>query len=415
MWANGKGAKQGRRYLIRPAGVGRAAGVTPARFGAESSACGKKFTDISFPLCYNSIIKKQARARRPAARRTARWADDMMTTQGDIAEKPLGIGVVGTNFISDWMLEAAQALPQVRFAAVCSRAQATGDAFAQKHGGLAVYTDYAAMLADAAVQAVYIASPNCAHGQQALQAIAAGRHVLCEKPMAVTGRQFAAMRRAAATAGVVLLEAMRPVYDPALQLIKQQLPLLGPIRRVSLEFCQYSSRYDRFLAGQTLNAFDPSLDNAALLDIGVYCVAVCAALFGRPRRVQANSRFLQNGFEAGGVLLLEYDGFCADIVYSKVCDSVRPSVITGEKGSLTIDKIGMPAQITLCKRGEAPAALPYTPVKNNMVYELAAFAAAVAAGDIHHAGLDISGIQADILTEARLQAGVRLPADDLVW
>lgn len=344
--------------------------------------------------------------------------------------QPLRIGVVGTNFVSDWLVQAAQALPQfsaepVQVTAVYSRAQATGDAFAARHGIPLVFTDYEAMLHSPQVDAVYIASPNVAHCAQALAAAAAGKHILCEKVIAVNGSEFAAMRAAAEENGVVLMEAMRPVYDPALALIREALPGLGPLRRVSLEYCQYSSRYPAFLAGQRPNAFDPTLSNAAIMDIGVYCVAVCAALFGAPQRLHAAASFLENGFEAGGSLLLQYSGFQVQLSYSKITESVTPSVFQGEQGSLTVDKISVPRRLTLQpyrrtnagSPGMQPAqaaggqALPYTPAENNMVYELAAFARLVRQGCVRHPGLEVSAVQMAILDEARRQNGVIFPAD----
>ena len=327
------------------------------------------------------------------------------------SSKPLHIGVVGTNFVSDWLVEAAALLPQVQVTAVYSRAQVTGDAFAGKHGIPLVFTDYAAFLACEQIDAVYIASPNFAHCAQAVAAAKAKKHILCEKVIATNSREFEAMRTAAAENGVVLLEAMRPVYDPALAVLRQALPLIGPLRRVTMEFCQYSSRYDKFLAGTILNAFDPTLSNAAIMDIGVYCIAVCAHLFGTPRAMHAASSFLHNGFEGCGQLLLEYEGFQANISYSKVSESIVPSVFQGEKGSLTIDKISMPGEVWLHPRKGEPRRLEYTPDKNNMVHELAEFARLAAAGEVEHPGLVTSAIQMAVIDEARRQTGIVFPAD----
>ncbi len=324
---------------------------------------------------------------------------------------PLRIGVVGTNFVSDWLVEAAALLPQVTVTAVYSRGQATGDAFAQKHGIPSVFTDYEAFLADGAVDAVYIASPNFVHCAQAVAAAQAKKHILCEKVIATNSREFGRMRAAAAENGVVLLEAMRPVYDPALEVLRQALPLIGPLRRVTLEYCQYSSRYDKFLAGQVLNAFDPTLSNAAIMDIGVYCIAVCAHLFGAPKAMRAASSFLHNGFEGCGQLLLEYEGFQANISYSKISESIAPSVIQGEKGSLTIDKISMPGQIWFHPYKGEPRRLDYAPQENNMVHELAEFVRLAGAGAVEHPGLVTSAIQMVVIDEARRQTGIVFPAD----
>ena len=94
------------------------------------------------------------------------------------------LGIVGTNFISDRLWHAVQYVPEVEVCAVYSRRQETGDAFAKKYGIEQVYTDYELFL-NSDLDAVYIATPTYAHCPQTLQALEQGKHVLCEKIMAV--------------------------------------------------------------------------------------------------------------------------------------------------------------------------------------------------------------------------------------
>ena len=283
--------------------------------------------------------------------------------------------IVGTNFISDNFAQAAARVEGAELAAVYSRTAARGEEFAKKQGIPKVYTSYEQLLLDGDIDAVYVASPTVCHAEQSILAMKAGKHVLCEKMIADSLEGFLAMKETAREQGCVLLEAMRPDFDPAMQLVRELLPKLGVLRRASLEFCQYSSRYDRFLSGEVLNAFDPGLKNSALADIGIYPLHACAYLFGEPKELFSRSVFLKNGFEGAGSLLLDYGDMLATVSYSKITQSVNPSVIEGELGSLTIDKISAPGKIILHMRGDAPRAIPYTPRENNMVYEIAAFLA----------------------------------------
>jgi len=171
------------------------------------------------------------------------------------------------------------------------------------------------------------------------------------------------------------MEAMRPQYDPSLEAVRAVLPALGKLRRASFEFCQYSSRYDAFRRGEVLNAFDPAISGAALLDIGIYPLFWAVALFGRPETVKASSTFLENGFEGGGSVLLGYGDLQVSVVYSKICQSLTPSVILGEEGGLTVDKLTQPDKITLTLRGKEPTALEHPKYTNNLVCELEAFRA----------------------------------------
>lgn len=288
----------------------------------------------------------------------------------------LKLGVIGTNFVSDWLCEAAALVGGIEVDAVYSRREETGAAFAKKHGIPHYFTDLDRFLSSG-IEAVYIASPTYLHYSHAASAIEKGLHVLCEKPFVMHYTDCLALQERAEEKGVVLMEAMRPAHDPALALVKNALGTLGKIRRVSFEYCQYSSRYDRYKAGEVLNAFTPSVSGGAIYDIGIYPLYWCVALFGEPKSVSYEASYLENGFEGGGSLLLGYGDFQATVTYSKTCDSVIPSVITGEKGSLTVDKMQSPKRITLIPRGGEAELLAYTPAENNLIHELADFVALI--------------------------------------
>lgn len=102
------------------------------------------------------------------------------------------------------------------------------------------------------------------------------------------------MIEAARRYGVVLMEAMIATLNPNFRIVREQLPRLGTIRRYFASYCQYSSRYDKFREGVVLNAFDPSLSNGAMMDIGVYTVYRWSRFSGgrRPsmRRVSCSLR-----------------------------------------------------------------------------------------------------------------------------
>ena len=197
---------------------------------------------------------------------------------------------------------------------------------------------------------------------------------------------------------VILLEAMRPDFDPAYDLIEKNLPRIGKLRRASFEFCQYSSRYDSFREGVIQNAFNPELGNAAVMDIGVYCIHSLVRLFGAPKNIKALSTKLSNGFDGNGIVLMEYEDMTAEAVYSKIAVSVNPSVLQGEDGSIMIDYISKPETVRLRLRegsrdtleGGKFEELPYTPVKNNMIFEIQEFLNLIQRKDIDHKYLQYS-------------------------
>ncbi len=181
---------------------------------------------------------------------------------------------------------------------------------------------------------------------------------------------------------------------------------MGRIRRASFEFCQYSSRYDRFKAGERPNVFESSLGNAALMDLAVYCLHCCVALFGMPISLHAGASFLPNGTEAAGTILLDYGDMQATVSYSKVTDSICPSLSQGEDGTLACDTLNQPSYVKLHRHDKQIEQLPFVPVKNNMVHELDEFARIVRSGEPTAAFDEQSLRVMELLDEARKQTGV---------
>ena len=323
----------------------------------------------------------------------------------------MNFGVIGTNFISDSFVES---LPFAASAAtaVFSRKKTTGEAFAKRHGIPYVFDDPDAFLSSEHFDAVYVASPNFCHEEQSIRALAHGKHVLCEKPAAPSLAGFLRICEQAKKHGRVFMEAMRPLHDTFWQEIREMLPRIGAIRGGRLEFCQYSSRYGKHLAGEYTNTFDPSLSNAALLDIGIYPIAIAVWLFGAPRGVCGSSVMLDNGFEGAGDIVLDYGTHTLSIGYSKVSNSLLPSAILGEEGGITVDKLTFPTEACLRLRtGECiTKKRATTDAPSNMHEEVIDFIRAVSRGDI----LPMQKECADALAIAdsvRRKAGIRFPSD----
>ncbi len=321
---------------------------------------------------------------------------------------PVRIGIVGTGSISGSLAEAARRSADCEVAAVYSRDEARAAAFAQEYDIPLHFCGWEAFLSSADIDAVYIASPNCMHYPQTMAALESGKHVLCEKPFALCAAQGRAMLDSARNAGLTLLEAIRPIHDPFLRIITDNLPRIGTLRRASFDFCQYSSRYDRFKAGEYVRTFDAALGNAALLDLGVYCLHCCVALFGVPRDIHTRASFLPNGTEAAGTMLLDYGDMQATIAYSKVSQAVVPSFIQGEAGTLTMGTLNQPSFVELCLRGQEPERLPLAPLGPNMniVYEIETFCRCVR-GEATTERWDAQTLAVlSLMDEARAQTGI---------
>ncbi|WP_194410026.1 Gfo/Idh/MocA family protein [Microbacterium cremeum] len=257
------------------------------------------------------------------------------------------LATIGTSAIVRTFLGVLRGVDGIAATVAYSRDLGRAHEFAAENGVAGASADLDALLTSGEVDAFYIASPNAVHHAQARQVLRAGRHAFIEKPATLTAAEFAELIDDAAAHGAVVFEAMRSAYDPAFDLVRRLLPELGAVRAASLSYCQRSARYDRVLSGERVNIFDPALGGGALNDLGVYAVSALVDLFGEPEDAAAVTIPLASGADGAGAALLRYDGFAAQVAYSKITASSRPSEIQGERATLEIDHIAAPAQLTL--------------------------------------------------------------------
>jgi predicted dehydrogenase len=291
------------------------------------------------------------------------------------------IATIGTSTITRQFIRAARDVRGITLAGVYSRTAATAASAAVELDAPRWWCDLSELLADSAVDAVYIASPNGAHLAQSLAAVAAGKHVLVEKPAVPSAAEFESLVAAAASHGVVVLEGMRNAYDPGTSAVRSLLPRLGAIRRASFSYSQRSARYDQVLAGQQVNIFDPRLAGGALLDLGVYCASMMVDLFGAPTRVLGSTVTVGSGVDGAGAALAEYPGYVVDLSWSKITASARPNEIQGERASLEIDHVAAPRTLRLrfVDGSTENHALDLSPA--NLTHEIERFVDVVAGAD----------------------------------
>jgi 1,5-anhydro-D-fructose reductase (1,5-anhydro-D-mannitol-forming) len=199
----------------------------------------------------------------------------------------LGWAIVSTGRHPDTkMAPAIDAAAGSTLAAVVSRDAGRAQAFAAKHGAAAAYDDVDAMLADPAVDVVYVASPNALHREHTLKAAAAGKHVLVEKPMALTVEHCQAMIDACASAGVKLGVGFHLRTHPGHRRVRA-LVAAGELGEIALT----TANWGRGTRGQTkpppradLQAWwdDPAMVGAgAFMATGVHCADIMRYVLGR--------------------------------------------------------------------------------------------------------------------------------------
>ncbi len=246
-------------------------------------------------------------------------------------------GVLGTaNIFEGNVAEGMHQAENCELYAIAGRSMEKAEAFKERYGFEKAYGTYEDMLLDPAVEAVYLPLPNNMHGEWAVKALKAKKHVLCEKPMASSEKEAREMFQAAKENGVHLMEAFAYQHSPYISQVKQELDkgVIGDILYMEASFIipvQEDSNIR--MRRETLGG--------STYDLGVYCSSLILRMLGEePKRVQAVSTFSPEGIDLYTTALMEYsDGVQAHMncgmVLAKGTDSAFAQFqIHGTKGSI---------------------------------------------------------------------------------
>ncbi|MFV0407733.1 MAG: Gfo/Idh/MocA family protein [Propioniciclava sp.] len=292
------------------------------------------------------------------------------------------LATIGTSIITGHLIDAVGEVPGITLAGVFSRDAARAATYATQYGATQSWSQLTELWSATSVDAVYIASPNALHAEQAHAALSAGKHVLVEKPATTNPADWDDLVAVARDRGLVIMEAMRSIHDPGMAAVRSWLPRLGRIRRASFGYAQRSSRYDHVLAGQQVNIFDPALGGGALMDLGVYPVSAMVQLFGVPSSVTGARVPISSGTDGAGAAVATYPGLVADISWSKITASSRECEIAGELGTLTYTHVTAPRRLTLTLLDGTTETQVVTAPEWNLRFEVARFVDAIAGADI---------------------------------
>lgn len=242
------------------------------------------------------------------------------------------LGTIGSGVIVHSILDGVKRTEGIRLAAVYSRKEETGRALAQAYGAERVHTDLDEFLASGAINTVYIATPNLLHYEQAKKALLAGKHVICEKPFCTQSAQAQELAALAEERRLLLVEAVPTAYLPNFAVLKRELPKIGRIKLVMSNYSQYSSRYDKLLAGELPNIFNPAYGGGCLMDINFYNAYLNTALFGSPAEAVYYPNLYNGQIDTSGLLMMRYDGFISQSAGAKDTWGVNYFQIEGEQG-----------------------------------------------------------------------------------
>ncbi len=212
-------------------------------------------------------------------------------------------GILSTALINEKVLAGARASEAVEVVAVASRDATKAEAYARSHAIPHAYGSYDALLADPAVEAVYIPLPNGLHHHWTMLALEAGKHVLCEKPYSRHSLEVEEAFELAERRSLVLSEAYMYRYHPQIVKLRQLVEggAIGELRFISSAFTwPCDAPGDIRLSRE--------LDGGSLLDVGCYCVSAARLLAGEPTSVTAQQIIGATGVEVRLVGTLQFAG-----------------------------------------------------------------------------------------------------------
>ena len=230
----------------------------------------------------------------------------MADTQGDTRKVRWGIIGATARIARNALIPAILTSEHAELAAVASRSRDNAREIAALAGpDVAAYGDYDSLIADDKVDAIYLPLPNNLHLGWAVEAMNNGKHVLCEKPLALNAQQAEEMVETAHDNGVVLSEAFMYRYHPLQQEVASLVRGgdLGEPRLVRASFSFMQTDEDDYRR-------DPGMGGGALFDVGCYCIHIARRVFARePTAVTAKSLYdPQTGIDTTTTALMEFDG-----------------------------------------------------------------------------------------------------------
>jgi predicted dehydrogenase len=248
-------------------------------------------------------------------------------------EKVIRFGIWGTGAIAQQLAADFGLAHGAGLYAVGSRTLERAREFASLYGATKAYAGLDAMLADEAVDVVYIASPNHQHAADCLRCIEAGKAVLCEKPFAVDEHEATSIVRAARAQKVFCMEAMWTRFIPAIVETKRLIEA-GEIGNIGL----LQGNFATVMPNHSDSRFEsPERGGGALLDLGVYLISLAQYLLGEPDKVAGMAVRLPNGMDLTSTIQLGWrSGAVAAFASSLSLDGTNDAVIFGAKGRVRL-------------------------------------------------------------------------------
>lgn len=335
------------------------------------------------------------------------------------------LGIIGAGMIVNGLFQFIHTIPEIEIKAICATPHSIEklQKICAEQNIPAYYTDIDELIQDPDIDTVYVAVPNHLHFLCASKALARGLDVIMEKPFTSNYREAEELAKLAHETHHYALEAVTTRYLPNVLKIKEDLPQMGSLKIVSMNYSQYSSRYDAFCEGNILPAFDPKKAGGALMDLNIYQINFALILFGYPEDIHYFPN-VEKGIDTSGILILQYPAFKCVCIAAKDCKAPLTTTIQGDKGCIIMHS---PANVisdfqllmnTKGKQVDQDLEVPtqdYNQGKNRMYHEFIEFERILSERDDKAAeeALHLSLQSMKIQTKARLENNILFPADEI--
>ncbi|MBP6587332.1 MAG: Gfo/Idh/MocA family oxidoreductase [Flavobacterium sp.] len=244
----------------------------------------------------------------------------------------IGLGNIAHQFAKDLML-----VDEAELVAVASRNLDKAQEFAQNYDCSKAYDSYDAIINDAEVDILYIATPHNSHAALTIKALQNKKHVLCEKPIALNYTDAFQMIEASKKNNQFFMEAFWTRFNPSFReaFSKIKKGEIGEVKYINADFAFTAEE----LGGEGNRKTDISLGGGALLDIGVYPLFLCYLVLGIPVEILAKANFHQTGADLQTSMILQYDNAQAILHSSFVSTSNIKATINGTKGRINLNTL----------------------------------------------------------------------------
>ncbi len=316
----------------------------------------------------------------------------------------LGLGKIAHHFCNDLLLVDGSELH-----AVGSRSKDKADSFAKQYGASQSYGSYQELINDSEIDIIYVATPHSSHLEYAKMAMGAGKHVLCEKPLAINFDQVSQLVDISKENKVFLMEALwtrfNPVFEEVISKIKNGA--IGIPTYLNSTFSFYTD------IDPSSRLFDPNLAGGSILDVGIYPAFLCYTLFGMPQSIAATGILSEQGVDLQMTALLDYGGGSAQLMSGLQANCELTSKIYGTEGQLIIDSRWHEAQSYQIKKADKNVTFKHPSIGRGYAHEIMECMSCIEEGQLesskwsHEDSLNLISI----LDEIRRQVGVVYPIE----